>query len=92
MGTVIFPNAPVKVFLTASSKARANRRLLQLQTAGKVADYKAILADIIARDERDESRSVAPSRPAVDALVIDSSDKSADDVFDEILTFAQDKL
>ena len=92
MGTVIFPNAPVKVFLTASSKARANRRLLQLQTAGKVADYEAILADIIARDERDESRSVAPSRPAVDALVIDSSDKSADDVFDEILTFAQDKL
>lgn len=92
MGTVIFPNAPVKVFLTASSKARANRRLLQLQTAGKVADYEAILADIIARDERDENRSVAPSRPAVDALVIDSSDKSADDVFDEILTFAQDKL
>lgn len=92
MGTVIFPNAPVKVFLTASSKARANRRLLQLRTAGKVADYEAILADIIARDERDENRNVAPSRPAVDALVIDSSDKSADDVFDEILTFAQDKL
>ncbi|WP_435938276.1 (d)CMP kinase [Moraxella bovoculi] len=92
MGTVIFPDAPVKVFLTASAKARADRRVLQLQTAGKVADYEAILVDIIKRDERDENRAVAPSRPAVDALVIDSSDKSADVVFDEILAFTQDKL
>lgn len=92
MGTVIFPDAPVKVFLTASAKARADRRVLQLQTAGKVADYEAILVDIIERDERDENRAVAPSRPAVDALVIDSSDKSADVVFDEILAFTQGKL
>ncbi|WFF39392.1 (d)CMP kinase [Moraxella nasibovis] len=92
MGTVIFPDAPVKVFLTASAKARADRRVLQLQTAGKVADYEAILADIIERDKRDENRSVAPSRPAADALVIDSSDKSADVVFDEILAFAQGRL
>lgn len=92
MGTVIFPDAPVKVFLTASAKARADRRALQLQTAGKVADYEAILVDIIERDERDENRAVAPSRPAVDALVIDSSDKSADVVFDEILAFTQGKL
>lgn len=92
MGTVIFPDAPVKVFLTASTKARADRRVLQLQTAGKVADYEAILADIIERDERDENRAVAPSRPAVDALAIDSSNKSADVVFDEILAFAQGKL
>lgn len=92
MGTVIFPDAPVKVFLTASAKARADRRALQLQMAGKVADYDAILSDIIARDERDENRAVAPSCPATDALVIDSSDKSADAVFDEILTFAQGKL
>lgn len=92
MGTVIFPDAPVKVFLTASAKARADRRALQLQMAGKVADYEAILADIIERDERDENRAVAPSHPAVDALVIDSSDKSADVVFDEILAFTQGKL
>lgn len=92
MGTVIFPDAPVKVFLTASAKARADRRVLQLQMADKVADYEAILSDIIARDERDESRAVAPSRPAADALVIDSSDKSADVVFDEILAFAQGRL
>lgn len=92
MGTVIFPDAPVKVFLTASAKARADRRFLQLQNAGKSADYDSILAEIIARDERDENRSVAPSRPADDALVIDSSDKSADEVFDMVLTFARTKL
>lgn len=89
MGTVIFPDAPAKIFLTASSEARAKRRVLQLQQAGKDADYEAILSDIIARDERDENRAVAPSRPALDALVIDSSDKSADDVFDEVLAFCE---
>lgn len=92
MGTVIFPDAPVKVFLTASAKARADRRFLQLQNAGKTADYESILADIIARDERDENRSVAPSRPADDALVMDSSDKSADEVFKAVLAFAEAKL
>lgn len=92
MGTVIFPDAHAKIFLTASAKARANRRVLQLKQAGKVADYDKILADIIARDERDENRSVAPSRPAADALVIDSSDKSVDVVFYEILTFIHNKL
>ncbi|MDO4897256.1 MAG: (d)CMP kinase [Moraxella sp.] len=92
MGTVIFPDAPVKVFLTASSQARADRRVRQLQMAGQTADHKAILSDIIARDERDENRTVAPSRPAPDALIIDSSDKSADDVFDEVLAFAKSRI
>lgn len=92
MGTVIFPDAPVKVFLTASAKARADRRVLQLQSAGKSADYETILTEIIARDERDENRSVAPSRPADDALVMDSSDKSADEVFKAVLAFVEAKL
>ncbi|MFL1731548.1 (d)CMP kinase [Moraxella oculi] len=87
MGTVIFPKANAKVFLTASAKARADRRVLQLHNAGKHADYDVILAEIIARDERDENRLVAPSRPADDALVIDSSDKSADEVFATVLDF-----
>lgn len=91
MGTVIFPDAHAKIFLTASAKARADRRVLQLKQAGKVADYDKILADIIARDERDEKRCVAPSRPAQDALVIDSSDKSVDEVFEEILDFINQK-
>lgn len=92
MGTVIFPDASVKVFLTASAKARADRRVLQLTNAGKAADYDTILAEIIARDERDENRTTAPSRPADDALVIDSSDKSADEVFETVLSFANDKM
>lgn len=92
MGTVIFPDAHAKIFLTASAKARADRRVLQLQNAGKSADYDSILADIVARDERDENRAVAPSRPASDALLIDSSEKSADVVFDEILAFITQKL
>lgn len=92
MGTVIFPNASAKVFLTASAKARADRRVLQLKNAGKSADYELILAEIIERDERDENRAVAPSRPADDALVVDSSDKSADEVFAQILAFVQSKL
>ena len=91
MGTVIFPNAHAKIFLTASAKARADRRVLQLQQADKPADYERILADIIARDERDENRSIAPSRPANDALIIDSSDKSADEVFEQVLAFCDDK-
>lgn len=91
MGTVIFPNADAKIFLTASAEARANRRVLQLQEAGKDADYQSIYADIIARDDRDASRTVAPCRPADDALVIDSSELSIDDVFAQILAFCQQK-
>ena len=75
MGTGIFPHAHAKIYLTASAQARAKRRVTQLTQAGKQANFDDILADIIARDERDENRSVAPSRPADDALLIDSSDK-----------------
>ena len=78
MGTVIFPHAHAKIYLTASAQARAKRRVTQLTQAEKQANFDDTLADIIARDERDENRSVAPSRPADDALLIDSSDKSAD--------------
>lgn len=87
MGTVIFPHAPFKIFLSASSEARAKRRLLQLQKAGKSADYETILSDISARDEQDKNRPIAPLIPAPDALIIDSSNKSADEVFNEVLAF-----
>lgn len=92
MGTVIFPHAHAKIYLTASAQARAKRRVTQLTQAGKQANFDDILADIIARDERDENRSVAPSRPADDALLIDSSDKSADLVFEEAMQFIEQKL
>lgn len=91
MGTVVFPNADAKVYLTASAEARADRRVAQLQQAGERADYAAILTSIQERDERDENRSVAPSKPAKDALVLDSSSMNAEDVFAQIKKFCQQK-
>lgn len=89
MGTVVFPDADVKVFLTASAQARTRRRVSQLEEAGQQADYDAILATIKARDERDETRTTAPSKPADDALVIDSSELNADTVFEQIKKYCQ---
>ncbi len=84
MGTVVFPDAPFKFFLTASAEERARRRMLQLAETGAPADYDTILADICARDERDIHRAAAPLRPAEDAVKIDSTDLSIDEVVDLI--------
>lgn len=89
MGTVVFPDAEVKVFLTASAEARAERRVNQLEKSGQAADYLAILQTIKARDERDENRSTAPSKPASDALVLDSSALGADVVYEQIKSYCQ---
>lgn len=91
MGTVVFPNADAKVYLTASAEARANRRVAQLEQAGQSADYQAILHSIQQRDERDENRSVSPSKPAEDAVVLDSSQMSAEEVYSKIKEFCQTK-
>ena len=91
MGTVVFPNADAKVYLTASAEARANRRVAQLEQAGQSADYQAILQSIQQRDERDENRSVSPSKPAEDALVLDNSQMNAEDVYSKIKEFCQTK-
>lgn len=91
MGTVVFPNADVKVYLTASAEARANRRVAQLQEAGEQADYNAILKSIKDRDERDENRAASPSKPATDALVLDSSSMDANAVFAKVKEFCQQK-
>lgn len=91
MGTVVFPKADAKIFLTASSQARAKRRVAQLTSRGQVADFEQILADIIARDTQDQNRAIAPSRPADDALLIDSSFLSADEVFAKAWAFCQAK-
>lgn len=85
MGTVVFPNAPVKIFLTASAEERAKRRFLQLKDAGSAADMAQILEDIRARDMRDTQRSTAPLKPAPDALLLDSTDLSIEQVLDTIL-------
>ena len=91
MGTVVFPDADVKVYLTASAKARAERRVAQLLQAGQAADFEAILATIKARDDRDENRATAPSKPAEDALVLDSSTLDADAVYELVKKHCQDQ-
>ncbi len=72
IGTVICPNADVKVFVTASPEVRAYRRTMELRGRGEKADEKAVLADILARDERDRSRSAAPLVQAADAHLLDT--------------------
>lgn len=91
MGTVVFPDADVKVFLTASAEARADRRVTQLLNAGQTANFEAILATIKARDDRDENRTTAPSKPAADALLLDSSNLDADAVYEQVKKHCQDK-
>ncbi|MFZ2843428.1 (d)CMP kinase [Psychrobacter sp.] len=91
MGTVVFPDADVKVFLTASAEARAQRRVTQLLNAGQTADFEAILVTIKARDDRDENRTTAPSKPAEDALVLDSSHLDADAVYELVKRHCQAK-
>jgi cytidylate kinase len=73
IGTVICPNATVKIFVTASAEARAQRRVVELANRGEKADYNAILADILRRDARDSGRAAAPLRPADDAVRLDTT-------------------
>ena len=80
MGTVVFPEAPLKIFLTASAEARAERRCHQLQGMGESVSLARLLTDIEQRDARDQSRSVSPLVPAGDAIVIDSTALTADEV------------
>ena len=80
MGTVVIPEAPLKIFLTASAEARAERRFHQLQGMGESVSLARLLTDIEQRDARDQSRSVSPLVPAEDAIVIDSTALTADEV------------
>jgi len=85
MGTVIFPDAPLKVFLTASAARRAERRYAQLRSKGISANIDSLRADLERRDARDQNRSVAPLRPAEDALLLDNSALSVDDSVELVL-------
>ncbi len=85
MGTVVFPDAPVKIFLTASAEERAVRRFKQIQDAGGSPDYDTILEDIKARDAKDSSRSSAPLKAADDAVVLDSTAMDIDEVYRTVL-------
>ena len=85
IGTVVFPQACCKVFLTASPEARAQRRFLELQAKGQEADVQEVLADLQRRDEADSTRAVAPLRPAQDAVTLDSSGMSLEQVVEWIV-------
>ncbi|WGG49220.1 (d)CMP kinase [Rugamonas sp. DEMB1] len=85
MGTVIFPHAPLKVFLTASVAARAERRYKQLIDKGIPANMEDLLMDLQARDDRDTHRAIAPLVPAEGAHVLDTSHMNADQAVDEVL-------
>ena len=91
MGTVVFPGAVLKVFLTASVEARAERRHKQLSDKGISANLPALLQDLRDRDARDTSRAAAPLRPADDAKPLDSSGLSIDEVVDRILRWYRGK-
>lgn len=85
MGTKIFPYAKLKIFLTADVTARAKRRLLQLQDHGINATLDTVLQGLVARDKRDHNRQVSPLKPAVAAMIIDTTRLSVDEVLQQIL-------
>lgn len=92
MGTVVFTGAEVKIFLDASAEERANRRMKQLQEKGLDVSFDHLLKEIEERDYRDRNRTVAPLRPAEDALVIDSTSLTIEQVLEKVLSFAESKL
>ena len=90
IGTVVFPDAEVKVFLTASDEARARRRVLQNEQRGVGStDFEEVLADIIRRDTADSTRATSPLKPADDAVHIDSSDMTIEEVVEAICDLAR---
>ncbi|MCM1157646.1 MAG: (d)CMP kinase [Bacteroidales bacterium] len=92
IGTNVLPGAEVKIYLTASSAERANRRYKELLEKGETPDFARIEADIIERDERDMNRAIAPLKQAEDAVLVDSSDMGIDEVVAEILSVVKQKL
>ncbi|QLB12529.1 cytidylate kinase [Bisgaardia hudsonensis] len=92
MGTVVFPNAQVKLFLDASAEERAKRRFNQLQNKGINGNFEQILAEIKERDFRDRNRAVAPLKPAEDALLLDSTTLSIDAVILKALNYIEKRL
>jgi cytidylate kinase len=89
MGTVVFPDAPIKIFLDASAEERARRRMIQLQEKGFSGKFDRLLLEIKERDDRDRNRAIAPLVPAADALVIDSTSLSIEQVIEKVLAHAQ---
>ena len=92
IGTVIAPNAPVKIFVTASVEARATRRFKELQQRGETVAYATVLKDMQERDARDTTRSAAPLKPALDAVMLDTTNMNAKEAFNAALDIAGQKI
>jgi len=89
IGTVVLPDADLKVYLDASAEERARRRYDEIVARGETADYDEILAKVIKRDRIDSTRDVAPLKIAEDAVVVDSDHMNADEVFQHILSLCK---
>jgi CMP/dCMP kinase len=92
IGTVVCPDAPLKLYITATIEARAERRFKELNAKGEAQDPAAVLADLQARDARDSGRSTAPLKPAEDAVTIDTSALDADAVFEHVADLVEARL
>lgn len=92
IGTVVLPEADVKIFLTASSEDRARRRQAELLERGMESEYDTVLSEIVARDERDTRRSAAPLRQAPDALLVDTTGNSLEESFSLLLKTIKERL
>ena len=91
IGTVIAPDADVKLFVTASSEARAVRRFEEMKRRGEQVDFDDILADILQRDERDQNRAVAPLKPAADAVLLDTTNLTIDAAIQQAIALVNAK-
>lgn len=92
IGTVVCPEAPVKLFLTARPEIRAERRFKELQLKGLCVIYEDVLSDIQSRDKRDKERTTSPLKPAEDALILDTSDLTADDVYAQVIRYVNERI
>jgi len=92
MGTVVFPDAGLKIFLTASAEVRAERRYKQLKEKGISASLAGLREEISERDARDSERKVAPLKPAADAVVVDTSDLNIDEVVNQVMALARSRF
>ena len=92
IGTVVLPQADVKIFLTAAAESRARRRLLELEQRGQSADFETILRDIMQRDEQDRSRPIAPLRQAEDAVLLDTTNLNLEESLQAMLSIIKEKI
>jgi CMP/dCMP kinase len=90
IGTVVCPDADLKLFVTASTEVRARRRFEELKSLGQKVHYESVLEDVMARDERDASRVAAPTRPADDAILIDTSELTPEEVLGAVMEIIEE--